>query len=118
MVYKYSTRQLTSKLINLLKDYKYQILAAIIMMVISVVLSVYAPKLVGKLINSLMRYALDLSDAPSKTLYNDIILIVILFAASYLIRIPTNRIMAKTSESVVQKLRNQLYAKLSFINID
>ena len=67
MVYKYSTRQLTSKLINLLKDYKYQILAAIIMMVISVVLSVYAPKLVGKLINSLMRYALDLSDAPSKT---------------------------------------------------
>ena len=43
MVYKYSTRQLTSKLINLLKDYKYQILAAIIMMVISVVLSVYAP---------------------------------------------------------------------------
>ena len=54
MVYKYSTRQLTSKLINLLKDYKYQILAAIIMMVISVVLSVYAPKLVGKLINSLM----------------------------------------------------------------
>lgn len=118
MVYKYSTRQLTSKLINLLKDYKYQILAAIIMMVISVVLSVYAPKLVGKLINSLMRYALDLSDAPSKTLYNDIILIVILFAASYLIRIPTNRIMAKTSESVVQKLRNQLYAKLSYINID
>lgn len=118
MVYKYSTRQLTSKLINLLKDHKYQILAVIIMMVISVVLSVYAPKLVGKLINSLMRYALDLNDTPSKTLYTDIILIVILFAASYLIRIPTSRIMAKISESVVQKLRNQLYAKLSHIDID
>ena len=118
MVYKYSTRQLTSKLIDLLKDYKYQILVAIIVMIISVVLSVYAPKLVGKLINSLMKYVLDLSDAPSKTLYDDIIIIVILFAVSYLIRIPTNRIMAKASEGVVQKLRNQLYEKLSYIDID
>lgn len=118
MVYKYSTRHLTSKLIGLLKEYKYQIAAAISMMIISVILSVYAPKLVGKLINSLMRHALDLNDAPSKTLLNDIILIVILFTISYLIRIPTSRIMAKTSESAIQKLRNQLYAKLSHIDID
>ena len=118
MVYKYSTRQLTSKLINLLKDYKYQVLAAIIMIVISVVLSVYAPKLVGKLINSLMKYTLDLGDSPMKTLYEDIMLIAILFAVSYLIRIPANRIMAKTSEGVIQKLRNQLYEKLSYIDLD
>ena len=118
MVYKYSTRKLTSKLIGLLKDYKYQILAAITMMIISVILSVYAPKLVGKLINSLMRYALDLSDAPSKTLFNDVVIIVILFTISYLIRIPTSRIMAKTSEGAIQKLRNQLYEKLNYIDID
>ena len=118
MVYKYSTRKLTFKLINLLKDYKYQIAAAIIMMMISVILSVYAPKLVGKLINSLMRNALNLNATPAKTSYKNIILIVILFAISYLIRIPTNRIMTKTSEKVIQKLRNQLYIKLNYIDID
>ena len=118
MVYKYSTRRLTIKLIDLLKDYKYQILAAIIMMIISVMLSVYAPKLVGKLINSLMKYVLDLNDAPTKTLQTNIIIIIILFTISHLIRIPTNRIMAKTSERAIQKLRNQLYAKLSHIDID
>ena len=118
MAYKYSTRQLTFKLIGLLKDYKYHILAAIIMMIISVILSVYAPKLVGKLINSLMRYALDLNGNPTKTLQNNIILIVILFTISHLIRIPISRIMAKTSEGAIQKLRNQLYAKLSHIDLD
>jgi ABC-type multidrug transport system fused ATPase/permease subunit len=80
-------------MINLLKDYKYQVLVAIIMIIISVVLSVYAPKLVGKLINSLMKYALNINDSPTKTSYEDIILIVILFAVSYLIRIPANRII-------------------------
>ncbi|SDA51325.1 ABC transporter ATP-binding protein [Methanobrevibacter millerae] len=118
MVYKYSTKELTSKLISLLKEYKYQILAAITIMIISVILSVYAPKLVGKLINSLMRYALDLNDTPPKNLFNDVIIIVILFTISYLIRIPASRIMAKTSEGAIQKLRNQLYAKLSYIDID
>ena len=118
MVYKYSTRQLTSRLINLLKDHKYHILAAIIMVIISVILSVYAPKLIGKMINGLMKYALDLSKTPTKATYEDIILIIILFAASYLIRIPSNRIMSKTSENVIKKLRNQLYEKLSHIDID
>ena len=88
------------------------------MMIISVILSVYAPKLVGKLINSLMRYALDLNGNPTKTLQNNIILIVILFTISHLIRIPISRIMAKTSEGAIQKLRNQLYAKLSHIDLD
>ena len=118
MVYKYSTRQLTFRLINLLKDHKYHILAAIIMVIISVILSVYAPKLIGKMINGLMKYALDLSKTPTKATYEDIILIIILFAASYLIRIPSNRIMSKTSENVIKKLRNQLYEKLSHIDID
>ncbi|AMD16939.1 hypothetical protein TL18_02215 [Methanobrevibacter sp. YE315] len=118
MVYKYSTRELTFKLINLLKDYKYQIMAAIIMMVISVILSVYAPKLVGRLINSLMQYAFNLNEFPVKTSYDEIILIVMLFAVSHLIRIPANRIMFKTSERAIRKLRNQLYAKLSYIDID
>lgn len=118
MVYKYSTRQLTSKLIGLLKDYKYQILTAIILMGISVVLSVYAPKLVGRLINSLMKYAFDLSDFPVQTSYDEIIIIMMLFAVSYLIRIPSNRIMSRTSESVVQKLRNQLYEKLNYIDLN
>ena len=118
MVYKYSTRELTSKLINLLKDNKYHVMAAIVMVVISVILSVYAPKLIGKLVNSLMRYALDLNSSATKASFEDIILIVVLFAVSYLIRIPANRIMSKTSEGVIQKLRNQLYEKLSYINLD
>ena len=116
MAFKNSTRDLIKKSLSFHKPFLKYLIVAIILMIISVVLSVYAPKLLGKLINGFFYYT-DYSDFKMYSILDELATILVLYTISYLIRVPVNRILAKMSEKVTANVKTSLYEKIDKIPV-
>ena len=58
------TKYLLKKLQELLLEYKKQLILAIVLLILSTFCLVYAPKLLGKIVNSILSYSCLLSFVP------------------------------------------------------
>lgn len=118
MIYKYSTRQLLKKFINSISEFKRQLIIAIILMVISIALLTYAPKLLGKVLNRFLDVYVGLKPFDAGDVLGKLVDIILIYVAGLLIQIPINRIMSKISEKNNYNLRVRLYEKLDTLPFD
>ena len=112
MVNKYPTKILLKKFWQFLSQFKYQIILAIILTIISVYIFVQAPKLLGKVVNSVLDFYIFDKEVYIHESFDELVEVTLLYVAAYALKIPISRIMAKLSEKTAANLKSALNDKL------
>ena len=112
MVNKYPTKILLKKFWQFLSQFKYQIILAIILTIISVYIFVQAPKLLGKVVNSVLDFYIFEKEVYIHESFDELVQVTLLYVAAYALKIPISRIMAKLSERTAANLKSALNDKL------
>ena len=112
MVNKYPTKILLKKFWQFLSQFKYQIILAIILTIISVYIFVQAPKLLGKVVNSVLDFYIFDKEVYIHESFDELVEVTLLYVAAYALKIPISRIMAKLSERTAANLKSALNDKL------
>lgn len=112
MVNKYPTKILLKKFWQFLSQFKYQIILAIILTIISVYIFVQAPKLLGKVVNSVLDFYIFEKEVYIHESFDELIQVTLLYVAAYVLKIFISRIMAKLSEKTAANLKSALNDKL------
>ena len=111
------TKYLLKKLQELLLESKKQLILAIVLLILSTFCLVYAPKLLGKIVNSILSYSFNNKTSLSfEASLKLIIEISILYILGYSFRIPITKIMARINEKTTAKLKFALYDKLNYVS--
>ena len=91
---------------KLLSPYKFRVLFSMILLVISTFCIVYAPKVAGQTVN----FFLDgLNETNYEDVFYNLILLLGLYSAGYILKLPASRIMIFVGEKVAYDLRMKLY---------
>ena len=109
------TKDLIKKILELLSEFRKELILTIILFIISTLALVYAPKLLGKIINSFLYYYFYKTPFSIEENFYTLIYITILYIIGYLLNIPINRIMAKVNEKITANLKIALYDKLNYL---
>ena len=109
------TKDLIKKILELLSEFRKELILTIILFIISTLALVYAPKLLGKIINSILYYYFYKTPFSIEENFYTLIYITILYIIGYLLNIPINRIMAKVNEKITANLKIALYDKLNYL---
>ena len=89
---------------------------AIFLTILSVNILVYAPKLVGRIVNSILNFYVLENEVQIFESFDDLIQISILYTVGYSLRIPISTIMAKISEKTIANLKSALNDKLNYLS--
>lgn len=116
MVNEYSTKILLKKFWKFLSEFKFEIFVAIFLTILSVNILVYAPKLVGRIVNSILNFYVLENEVQIFESFDDLIQISILYTVGYSLRIPISTIMAKISEKTTANLKSALNDKLNYLS--
>ncbi|MBR0370006.1 MAG: ABC transporter ATP-binding protein [Methanobrevibacter sp.] len=116
MVNEYSTKILLKKFWKFLSEFKFEIFVAIFLTILSVNILVYAPKLVGRIVNSILNFYVLENEVQIFESFDDLIQISILYTVGYSLRIPISTIMAKISEKTIANLKSALNDKLNYLS--
>jgi ATP-binding cassette subfamily B protein len=116
MVNKYPTKTLLKKFWEFLSEFRYQAILAIILTIISVYLFVQAPKLLGKVVNSVLDFYILEKNVYIHESFDELVEVTILYVAAYALKIPISRIMAKMSEKAAADLKSALNDKLTYLS--
>ena len=109
------TKDLIKKILELLSEFRKELILTIILFIISTFALVYAPKLLGKIINSILYYYFYKTPFSIEENFYTLIYITILYIIGYLLNIPISRIMAKVNEKITANLKIALYDKLNYL---
>ena len=112
MVNKYPTKILLKKFWQFLSQFKYHIILAIILTIISVYIFVQAPKLLGKVVNSVLDFYIFEKEVYIHESFDELVQVTLLYVAAYVLKIFISRIMAKLSEKTAANLKSALNDKL------
>ena len=112
MVNKYPTKILLKKFWQFLSQFKYQIILSIILTIISVYIFVQAPKLLGKVVNSVLDFYIFEKEVYIHESFDELVQVTLLYVAAYVLKIFISRIMAKLSEKTAANLKSALNDKL------
>ena len=112
MVNKYPTKILLKKFWQFLSQFKYQIILAIILTIMSVYIFVQAPKLLGKVVNSVLDFYIFEKEVYIHESFDELVQVTLLYVAAYVLKIFISRIMAKLSEKTAANLKSALNDKL------
>ena len=116
MVERYSTITLLKKYWNLLSEFKGKIILAVILTLLSVCLLVYAPKLLGRVINSVLHFYLINKPFYIKESLDELVTISLIYIFGYSLKIVVVRIMAKVCEKATVNLKYSLNKKLNYMS--
>ena len=116
MVNEYSTKILLKKFWKFLSEFKLEIFVAIFLTILSVNILVYAPKLVGRIVNSVLDFYVLGKEVSIHESFDELIQICILYTIGYSLRIPISNIMAKISEKTTANLKSALNDKLNYLS--
>ena len=100
------------KFTDILKEDKIKIIISMILLMISTLCMVYAPKVAGKTADLLLSNSNTFNDP---TVYTNLAILILLYSGGYLLTIPTKKIMGTIGEKVAYNLRMQLFDKLDAI---
>ena len=112
MVNKYPTKILLKKFWQFLSQFKYQIILAIILTIMSVYIFVQAPKLLGKVVNSVLDFYIFEKEVYIHESFDELVQVTLLYVVAYVLKIFISRIMAKLSEKTAANLKSALNDKL------
>lgn len=116
MVERYSTITLLKKYWNLLSEFKGKIILAVILTLLSVCLLVYAPKLLGRVINSVLHFYLENKPFYISESFDELFIISLIYIFGYSLKIAVVQIMAKVCEKTTANLKYSLNEKLNYIS--
>ena len=100
------------KFTDILKEDKIKITISMILLMISTLCMVYAPKVAGKTADLLLSNSNTFNDP---TVYTNLAILILLYSGGYLLTIPTKKIMGTIGEKVAYNLRMQLFDKIDAI---
>ena len=100
------------KFTDILKEDKIKITISMILLTISTLCMVYAPKVAGKTADLLLSNSNTFNDP---TVYTNLAILILLYSGGYLLTIPTKKIMGTIGEKVAYNLRMQLFDKIDAI---
>ena len=103
---------ISEKFTALLKEDKAKVRISMILLTISTLCMVYAPKVAGKTVDLL---ASNWNSTNDPAIYISLALLLVLYSVGYLFKLPPKRIMGITGEKVAYNLRMKLFDKLDFI---
>ena len=103
-------KEIIRKFNRVLADYKIHVIISMVLLTVSTLCIVYAPKVAGNIVNLLLFE----SETPDKIL-NNIILLLALYCIGYLFILPSHRFMAFVSEKIAYRLRMDLFDNLEAI---
>ena len=83
-----------------------------ILLTVSTLCMVYAPKVAGKTVDLL---ASNWNSTNDPAIYINLALLLVLYSIGYLFKLPPKRIMGATGEKVAYKLRMKLFDKLDAV---
>lgn len=102
-------KDIVHKLTAILKEDKTKVRISMILLTISTLCMVYAPKVAGKTVDLL---ASNWNSTNDPAIYSSLALLLVLYSVGYLFKLPPKRIMGATGEKVAYKLRMKLFDKL------
>lgn len=103
-------KEIAQKFNRVLSHYRIHVIISMVLLTISTLCIVYAPKVAGNIVNM---FLFD-SDSPNTILAN-IGLLFTLYSVGYLLKLPSNRFMAFVSEKIAYSLRMELFDNLETI---
>ena len=101
-----------NKFTDILKEDKIKIIISMILLTVSTLCIVYAPKVAGKTADLLLSNSNTFNDP---TVYTNLAILILLYSGGYLLTIPTKKIMGTIGEKVAYNLRMQLFDKIDAI---
>lgn len=113
---KRSTMDLIKELWKFLSPFKNQLIVVIILLIISSVLLVYAPKSLGRIVNSVLMNYIYGAEFNFDDSLGDLVYVSFLYIVAFSLRIPVNRIMSKISEKTTANFKYALHDKLSYLS--
>lgn len=111
-----SSIDLVKKFWQFVSPFKFQLILVVILLIISSALLVYAPKILGRLVNSvLIDYMYD-KDFNFSNSFLEILEVAGIYIVALALRIPINRIMSKISEKTTADFKYALHDKLNYLS--
>ena len=103
------------KFTAMLKDDRNKVIISMILLMVSTLCMVYAPKIAGKTVDLLVS---NQNSANDIAIYTNIAILLILYSVGYLFKLPPKRIMGTLGEKVAYNLRMNLFDKLDVVGSD
>ena len=100
------------KFTRILKEDKTKIIISMILIMISTLCMVYAPKVAGKTVDLLVS---NVNSSNDITIYTNIVILLVLYSVGYLFKLPPKKIMGTIGEKVAYNLRANLFDKLDTV---
>lgn len=104
-------KEVFQKFNKVLGYHKANVVISMILLTISTLCIVYAPKVAGNIINQITS-----NPESSYSIFTSIILLFGLYFVGYLLKLPSKRLMAFSGEEMAYYLRMELFKNLEFIN--
>lgn len=111
----YSSWDLAKKFWCYISEFRNQLILVVILMSISTVFLVYAPRHLGSMINLIFVSYVDDTPFFVNETYYELIIITVLYIVGYSLRIPVNMIMSKISERTTANFKFALHDKLNYL---
>ncbi len=105
-------KYIIKKFTSILKYDRTKVIISLILLMVSTLAMVYAPKIAGKTVDLI---ASNLDSSKDLAIYTNIALLIGLYSAGYLLKIPSKRIMGVTGEKVAYNLRMKLFDKMDLV---
>jgi len=105
-------KYLANKLTGILKEDRTKIIISMILLAVSTLCMVYAPKVAGKTVNLLVS---NWDSSNDLAIYTNIALLLVLYSVGYLFKLPPKKIMGSIGEKVAYNLRMKLFDKIDTV---
>lgn len=99
-------KEISQKFTLILKGDRTKVIISMILLTISTLCMVYAPKVAGKTVNLLSS---NVNSSNDVAIYINLALLLALYSAGYLLKLTPKRIMGITGEKVAYNLRMKLF---------
>ena len=103
---------ISQKFTLILNEDRTKVIISMILLTISTLCMVYAPKVAGKTVNLLSS---NVNSSNDVAIYINLALLLVLYSVGYLLKLPPKRIMGITGEKVAYNLRMKLFDKIDVV---
>lgn len=108
-------KDLLNKFSEVLKEDRTKVILSMVLLMISTLCMVYAPKIAGKTVDLLIS---NVNSSNDVTIYTNIALLILLYSVGYLFKLPPKKIMSVLGEKVAYNLRMKLFDKIDVVGTD
>ena len=105
-------KYISQKFTEILREDRAKVIISMILLMISTLCMVYAPKVAGKTVNLLSS---NVNSSNDIAIYTNLALLLALYSAGYLLKLTPKRVMGATGEKVAYNLRMKLFDGLETI---